>query len=443
MNIQISEHFSYSKLIRFTIPTIAMMIFTSIYGVVDGIFVSNFVGSDAFAAVNLIMPALMILGSIGFMIGTGGSALVSKTLGEGKKEKAKEIFSMLIMVVVVVGAALSLLGIVAIRGIAQMLGADESMMEYCVVYGRILLLGNVPFMLQNTFQSFLVVAERPQMGLKISIAAGVTNMVLDFLFVYLFQWGVVGAGLATVISQLVGSVIPLVFFFKKNASPLQLVKFEFDKNALIKSCTNGSSEMLTNLSMSLVNMLYNFQLMKFAGADGVAAYGIIMYVSFIFVGCYLGYSIGMAPVVSFHYGAGNHDELKSLFKKSLVIVGVASLVLTGAAELSAGILAGIFVSYDAGLLEMTTLAIQLYSISYLVNGINIFASAFFTALNDGLVSALISFLRTLVFQVVMIFLLPALFGLQGIWLAIVAAEILALWVSIFCFAKFRKKYHYA
>lgn len=442
MKIQISDHFNYRKLIRFTIPTIAMMIFTSIYGVVDGIFVSNCVGSDAFAAVNLIMPALMMLGSIGFMIGTGGSALVSKTLGEGKEQKAKEIFTMLIVVVIAVGGVLSLAGIVLIRYIAIWLGADEAMLEYCVVYGRILLIGNVPFMLQNTFQSFLVVAERPQMGLKISVAAGVTNMVFDFVFVYLFQWGVVGAGAATITSQLVGSVIPFAYFTKKNPSPLHFVRFEFDKNALIKSCTNGSSEMMTNLSMSLVNMLYNFQLMKFAGANGVAAYGIIMYVSFIFVGTYLGYSIGVAPIVGYHYGAGNHEELKNLFKKSLIIMIVASVVLTVTAELTAGTLASIFVAYDASLLVMTTVAIQLYSLSYIFNGVNIFASAFFTALNDGLVSAAISFLRTLLFQVVMIFLLPVLFGLEGIWLAIVAAEVMALVVSLFCFKKFGKKYHY-
>ena len=442
MNIQISDHFNYRKLIQFTIPTIAMMIFTSIYGVVDGIFVSNFVGSDAFAAVNLIMPALMIFGSIGFMIGTGGSALVSKCLGEGKEQKAKEIFSMLITVVIAVGAVLSVIGFAGIRQIANLLGADESMMEYCVVYGRILLLGNVPFMLQNTFQSFLVVAERPQMGLKISIAAGVTNMVLDFVFVYLLRWGVVGAGLATVMSQLVGSVIPLVYFMKKNPSPLQIVKFEFDKGSLLKSCMNGSSEMLTNLSMSLVNMLYNFQLMRFAGADGVAAYGIIMYVSFIFIGTYVGYSIGSAPIVSYHYGAGNQDELKNLFKKSLILICITAGSLTAMAELSSGLLAGIFVSYDAGLFAMTATAIRLYSLSYLVSGINIFASAFFTALNDGLVSAVISFLRTLVFQIIMIFLLPALFGLEGIWISVLAAEVLGLAVSVFCFKKYAKKYHY-
>lgn len=413
MKIQISDHFNYRKLIQFTIPTIAMMIFTSVYGVVDGIFVSNFVGSDAFAAVNLIMPVLMILGSIGFMIGTGGSALVSKTLGEGKEQKAKEIFSMLIAVVIVTGLVLALIGIVLIRPIARWLGADESLLEYCVVYGRILLIGNVPFMLQNTFQSFLVVAERPQMGLKISVAAGLTNMVLDFVFVYVMRWGVAGAGMATVTSQLVGSVIPLVYFIKKDSRPLRFVRFEWDKNSLFKSCTNGSSEMMTNLSMSLVSMLYNFQLMKFAGADGVAAYGIIMYVSFIFVSVYIGYSIG-----------------------------AASVMLTGTAEILAGRLAAIFVSYDAQLFAMTTLALRLYSISFIFSGVNIFASAFFTALNDGLISALISFLRTLLFQVVMIFLLPAMFGLEGIWLAIVVAELMALAVSVFCFKRFGKKYHY-
>lgn len=442
MKIQISEHFNYRKLIQFTIPTIAMMIFTSVYGVVDGIFVSNFVGSDAFAAVNLIMPVLMILGSIGFMIGTGGSALVSKTLGESKEQKAKEIFSMLIAVVIVTGLVLALIGIVLIRPIARWLGADESLLEYCVVYGRILLIGNVPFMLQNTFQSFLVVAERPQMGLKISVAAGLTNMVLDFVFVYVMRWGVAGAGMATVTSQLVGSVIPLVYFIKKDSRPLRFVRFEWDKNSLFKSCTNGSSEMMTNLSMSMVSMLYNFQLMKFAGADGVAAYGIIMYVSFIFVSVYIGYSIGAAPIVSYHYGAGNHKELKSLFRKSLVIVIAASVMLTGTAEILAGRLAAIFVSYDAQLFAMTTLALRLYSISFIFSGVNIFASAFFTALNDGLISALISFLRTLLFQVVMIFLLPAMFGLEGIWLAIVVAELMALAVSVFCFKRFGKKYHY-
>lgn len=442
MNIQISEHFSYRKLIKFTIPTITMMIFTSLYGVVDGIFVSNCVGSDSFAAVNLIMPVLMMLGSVGFMIGTGGSALVSMTLGQGKKERANEYFSMLIAFVIVTGLVLTGVGLIFMRKIAMLLGAEGAILEDCVLYGNVLLLANVAFMLQNCFQSFLVVAERPQMGLKISVAAGVTNMVLDFLFIYVFRWGVVGAAAATGISQIVGGGIPLLYFARKNSSPLHLVRFHFDGHALLKSCSNGSSEMLTNLSMSLVNMLYNIQLMKFAGADGVAAYGIIMYVSFIFSGTYLGYSIGIAPIVGYHYGADNRRELCSLLKKSLILIGTVAVVLTVAAELLSGILAGIFVSYDKELLAMTVTAIQIYSLSYFVSGFNIFGSAFFTALNNGAVSALISFLRTLLFQVVMIFLLPAVWGLNGIWFAVVAAELLALIVAVICFVANQKKYHY-
>ncbi len=442
MRIQISESFSYRKLIRFTIPTITMMIFTSIYSVVDGIFVSNFVGSAPFAALNLIFPAVMMLGAVGFMIGTGGSALVAKTLGEGKSEQANRYFSMLILCVVISGLALTVLGLLAVRRVAMLLGATGTMLEDCVLYGGILLLGNVAFMLQNSFQSFLVVAERPQLGLGISILAGVTNMVSDFLLIYVFRLGLAGAAWATVLSQVVGGIVPLIFFLRKNSTPLRLVRCRFDGRALWKSCMNGSSEMLTNLSMSLVNMLYNMQLMKYAGSDGVAAYGIIMYISFVFVATFLGYSIGVSPIVSYHYGAGHKGELKSLFQKSLVLVIASSVVLTGVAEGLSGVLAGIFVSYDKELLAMTTTAIRLYGISFLVNGINIFGSAFFTALNNGAVSALISFLRTLLFQVATILIMPLIWGLNGIWLAIVAAELLALVVTVVCFAVNRKKYQY-
>ncbi len=442
MRIQISESFSYRKLIRFTIPTITMMIFTSIYSVVDGIFVSNFVGSAPFAALNLIFPAVMMLGAVGFMIGTGGSALVAKTLGEGKSDQANRYFSMLILCVVISGLALTALGLLTVRRVAMLLGATGTMLEDCVLYGGILLLGNVAFMLQNSFQSFLVVAERPQLGLGISILAGVTNMVSDFLLIYVFRLGLAGAAWATVLSQVVGGIVPLIFFLRKNSTPLRLVRCRFDGRALWKSCMNGSSEMLTNLSMSLVNMLYNMQLMKYAGSDGVAAYGIIMYISFVFVATFLGYSIGVSPIVSYHYGAGHKGELKSLFQKSVVLVIVSSVVLTGVAEGLSGVLAGIFVSYDKELLAMTTTAIRLYGISFLVNGINIFGSAFFTALNNGAVSALISFLRTLLFQVATILIMPLIWGLNGIWLAIVAAELLALVVTAVCFAVNRKKYQY-
>ncbi len=442
MQIQLSEHFTYKKLIRFTFPTIVMMIFTSIYGVVDGLFVSNVAGSDAFASVNLIMPALMILGSVGFMIGTGGSALVSLTLGMGDKKRANEIFSMLIYFLIAAGIVISVIGTVIMEPVAKMLGADETTLENCVIYGRTLMIAMTSFLLQNAFQSFLVVAERPKMGLVVSVVAGVINMVLDFLFIYVFKMGVFGAALATGISQFAGSIVPLVYFLRKNSSPLKLVKTKFNFEYLIRSCANGSSEMLTNLSMSLVNMLYNFQLLKLAGANGVVAYGIIMYVGFIFAGTFIGYSIGAAPIVGYHYGAGNEAELKSLFKKSLILIGCAAVILTTMAELLSGVLAGVFVGYDVGLLEMTTVAIRLYVMCYLVAGFNIFASSFFTALNNGLISALISFLRTLVFQVVMIYILPVFWGLNGIWLAVVFAEILSLAVSVSCFIANKKKYNY-
>lgn len=443
MRIQLSEHFTYKKLIEFTIPTIVMMIFTSIYGVVDGIFVSNCVGSDAFAAVNLIMPAIMILGTLGFMIGTGGSALVSKTIGEGDKEKANRYFSMLIYLLVIVGIILTTCGIGLVSPMAKLLGADESMLEDCITYGRTLLIFLVPFCLQNAFQSFLIVAEKPTFGLTISIISGITNMILDFLLIYVFKMGVLGAALATGMSQVVGAIVPVIYFATKKNHVLQFKKTKFELKPILQACTNGSSEMLTNLSMSLVNMLFNVQLMKYAGSDGVVAFGIIMYVGFIFVGTYLGYSIGTAPIIGYHYGAENKEELKNLLKKSFKLIAITSIIMTGLAEILSKLLASIFVSYDAGLLEITTNAIRIFATSYLISGFNIFSSSFFTALNNGFVSAVISFLRTLVFQIIMIFLLPLIWGINGIWLAVLFAEILALIVSVACLVVNRKKYEYA
>ncbi len=442
MKIQLSDHFSYSKLIKFTLPTIAMMIFTSIYGVVDGVFVSNCVGSDAFAAVNLIMPIIMILGSVGFMIGTGGSAIVSKTLGEGKKEKANEYFSMLVYLCVVSGVILSVIGIIFTGPIAVLLGAKGSIAKDCVAYGRTVFFMLTGLFLQNAFQSFLVVAEKPKLGLFVTLLAGFTNMFLDFLFVYVLRFGVFGAALATGISQFVGSVIPIIYFAGGKNNVLKLTKCRFNKDIIIKTCINGSSEMVTNMSMSLVNILYNMQLMKYIGTNGVVAYGIIMYVGFIFVGTYMGYAVGSAPVISYHYGAGNKDELKNLFKRSLTIIIVSSVVMTLIAEIIAGYLAGIFVSYDNNLLELTTEAIRIYAVSYLISGVNIFASSFFTALNNGVVSAVISFMRMFVFQIVMILLLPVVLGISGIWTAVIAAEVLSVVISVMFLVKNRKKYSY-
>ncbi|MBO5339461.1 MAG: MATE family efflux transporter [Oscillospiraceae bacterium] len=442
MNIQLSDHFTYGKLFRFTLPSVIMMIFTSIYGVVDGIFVSNFVGKTPFAALNFIMPFLMIFGGLGFMVGTGGSALVSKTLGEGDRQRANGLFSMLIWTSCVVSVLLAVLGFVFMRPVARLMGAQGEMLEYCVLYGRILTIGLPAFILQNEFQSFLITAERPKMGLAVTVAAGVTNIVLDALLVAALELGLAGAAVATIISQIVGGMVPLVYFLLPNRCTLKLTRPCMNGRALARTCTNGSSELMTHWSMSLVNMLYNVQLMRFAGEDGVSAYGVIMYVNFIFISVFLGYSIGSAPLVGYHFGAQNTAELKNLYRKSLWIMGVLSLVLTGLGQALATPLAAIFVHYDAVLMEMTRRAFMLYALSFLMAGFNIFASAFFTALNDGLVSASISFLRTLVFQAASVLLLPLVLDLDGVWLAIVLAETLALGVSIFCFARFKGKYGY-
>lgn len=447
MKIQLSDHFTYGKLLRFTLPSIVMMIFTSIYSVVDGFFISNFVGTTPFAAINIIWPFLMICAAVGFMIGTGGSALVAKTLGEGKPEEANRVFSMLIYVSLVLGLVIAVLGMMFLRPISILLGAEGELLENCIFYGRFLLPVLPFFILQNEFQSFLITAENPGFGLAVTVAAGLTNVVLDALFVAVFRWGLAGAAIATAASQLVGGLVPLLYFLLSNKRSLQLVKTGFLPTAFRHACLNGSSEFVSNISMSVVSMLYNLQLIKLAGEDGVAACGVVMYVSFIFIAVFLGYSIGSAPVISFHYGAGHQAELQGLFRKSLVIIGILSAGLTVVAEVFARPLSTIFVGYDPVLLELTVRAFTMYSFSYLLTGFNIFGSAFFTALNDGLTSAAISFLRTLVFQSTAVLLLPLLLPAQlkldGIWLSIAAAETLALLVTVFFFLKKRKKYGYA
>lgn len=442
MTIQLSEHFNYKKLLRFVFPSIIMMIFTSIYGVVDGLFVSNYAGKTAFAAVNLIMPFLMILGALGFMFGTGGSAIVAKTMGEGDTERANRYFSMIVLVTIISGVIITAAGIVLLRPISIMLGAQGQMVEYCVLYGRIIMLAQTAFMLQNVFQSFFVTAEKPHLGLAVTVAAGVTNMILDWLLVAVIPCGIAGAAVATALSQLVGGILPLIYFLRKNSSTLRLTKTSVEWKVLLKSCINGSSELMTNLSLSLVNMLYNWQLIKMAGEDGIAAYGVIMYVNFVFISVFIGYSIGSAPVISYHYGADNHSELKSLFRKSLFLIGIWSVMMVVSGIVLSSPLSKVFVGYDAALFEMTKHGFKLYALSFLVCGFNIFGSAFFTALNNGVISAAISFLRTFAFQTVTVIVLPMLFGLDGIWLAMTFAELLALGVTGIFFIANRKRYYY-
>ncbi len=440
--IQLSDHFTYARLFRFVLPSIVMMVFTSIYGVVDGLFVSNFAGKTAFASINLIMPFLIILGAMGFMLGTGGTALVSRVLGEGDKEHANKYFSMITLFGILLGVILTVVGVLAMRPMAILLGATEAMVDDCVLYGRIVVCFLTSFMLQNMFQSFLIAAERPKFGLLITLAAGVTNMVLDALFVGVFRWGIAGAAIATGISQTVGGVVPLMYFLFSKSSPLRLRWTEFEAQPLLRSCANGSSELMSNISGSLIGMLYNAQLMRFLGEDGVATYGVLMYVQFIFVAIDIGYSIGCAPIISYHYGARNHPELRNLLMKGLKVMGILGIVMTIAAISLSGTLANIFVGYDATLCELTRHAFHLFSFAFLLAGFNIFLSSFFTALNNGGVSAAISFLRTLVFQAASVILLPMALDVDGLWWAASAAEALAFVVSIGFLLAMKGKYHY-
>ena len=442
--IRLSDHFNYSRLLKFTAPSIAMMVFTSIYGVVDGFFVSNFAGKTPFTAVNLIMPVLMIVATVGLMFGTGGTAIVAKTMGEGDREKANRYFSLFVYFAFGTGVVLAVAGIVFIRPIAVFLKAEGELLENCVTYATIILCALPFYVLQLLFQSFFVTAEKPHLGLAVTISSGVTNMVLDAVLVILLpqEYKLAGAAIATAMSQLVGGVAPLVYFFRKNSSLLKLTSTRFDGRAIVKAATNGSSEFMSNVSMSIVAMLYNARLMEYAGEDGVAAYGVMMYVSMIFSAAFIGYSIGTAPVVGYHDGAKNHAELKSVLRKSLIIIGAFGVAMVAAAQILAWPLAKMFVGYDDNLVDMTISGFRIFALSFVFTGFAIYSSGFFTALNDGLASALISFLRTLVFQVAAVMILPEIWDLNGIWISIVAAEVMAVLLSVIFLITKRKKYHY-
>ena len=440
--IQLSDHFTRKRLLRFSLPSIVMMVFTSIYGVVDGYFVSNYTGKTPFAAVNLIMPFLMILGGVGFMFGTGGGALIAKTMGEGKAEKADKLFSMTVFASILCGLVLTAVGLLFLRPFARLMGAEGELLENSLLYGTINLIALPFYILQYEFQCLFATAEKPKLGLYVTVASGVANMVLDWLLVAVLPFGLAGAAAATATSQFIGGVFPLIYFARKNSSRLHLTRCRLELRPLGRICANGSSELMGNISMSLVNMLYNVQLMQYVGEDGIAAYGVLMYVSMIFQAIFIGYSVGTAPIVSYHYGAQNREELKSLLRKAIFIVAIAALCMFAAGELLAAPLSRLFVAYDEELLQMTTHAFAIFSFSFLFSGFVINGSSFFTALNDGLTSALISFLRTLVFQVAAVLLFPLLWGLDGIWFSIVAAEIMAVLATIFFLLKKQKKYGY-
>ena len=442
--IKISDHFSYSKLIRFTIPSIAMMIFTSVYSVVDGFFVSNYVGKTSFAAVNLIMPFLMIVAAVGLMFGTGGTALVAKTFGEGDNEKANALFSLFTCTAFALGVIISIFSILNIRSVAVFLGAEGELLENCVTYGRIVLLALPFFILQLFFQSFFVAAEKPRIGLVVTVGAGVTNMVLDAVLIMLLPqaYKLAGAAIATALSEVVGGAVPLFYFYRRNNSILHLGKVHFDTHAIWKACTNGSSVFMSYFSVSIVGMLYNIQLLAYAGENGVAAYGIMMYVSFVFAAGFLGYSLGTAPVIGYHYGACNQSELQSILRKSVTLIAMVTIVMVLVAQIGAVPLATIFAGYDKELMALTVTGFRIFSLSFLFMGFGVFGSAFFTALNDGVTSAIIAFFRTLVFEAGAILFLPKIFGADGIWMSVVVAECMAVILMTFFLKIKQKKFGY-
>ena len=442
MRVQLSDHFNYSRIFRFTLPSIIMMVFSSLYVIVDGLFVSNLVGSNALASVNIIMPAASVIGAFGFMLGVGGNAQVAKTLGEGENEKACRYFSLIVVTILVLGFSLSALCLIFIEPLCRFLGASEKLMDYCTAYGAVMLAGGTLFMLQVTFQIFFVTAEKPTLGLIFTVAAGVTNMVFDYIFIAVMKLGITGAALATVLGYAVGGVIPFFYFLLPNNSLLRFKKPIFDLPMLLRSSANGASEMVSNLSYSLVTFLYNYQTMRIAGENGVAAITVILYVNMIFNAIIMGYSFGIAPVIGFHYGAENHGELQNLFRRCLKIIAAVSLLMVVTAQVTAGPVTDIFCGGNADLEKMTTSGFRLYALSFLVCGFNIFGSSFFTALCNGKISATISFLRTLVMETGMLLLLPTLFGLIGVWLAVPITEAVTFLVVLYFCITQRKKYRY-
>ncbi|MCH5159626.1 MAG: MATE family efflux transporter [Clostridiales bacterium] len=445
MAIQLSDHFTYKRLLRFVMAPIFMMIFTSIYSVVDGFFVSNFAGHDAFVAINLIFPVIMILGCVGFMFGAGGTAIVSKTLGEGDKKRANEYFTLVVAVTFVIGVVFGVAVYFVLPPIVSLIGGTGAVGEDAVKYSRILMASLPFFMLQNLFQSFFITAEKPKLGFVFTVCSGVANMVLDALFIAVFNWGIAGAAVATAIAQAVGGIAPVIYFACKNNSLLRFVRTKWYPRALLLACFNGSSELLGNIAMSLVSIIYNLQLFKIAGedGDGVAAFGVIMYVQFVFIAIFIGYCLGVAPIVGYNFGANNRKELQNIFKKSLIIIAITSVVMTALAVSLADVIAWVYMFNDTPeLIPMTARGMRLYSICFLFSGFCMFCSSFFTALNNGLISAIVSFGRTLVFQIVCIYVLPIFFGLDGIWLATPVAEFLSVVLCLVMFVVNNKRYGY-
>ena len=436
-NIELAGHYGYRRIVRSVLPSIGMVLVVSVYSIVDGFFVANFAGKTGFAAINLTFPAIMMIGSLGLMIGTGGAELVAKIKGEGYPEKANRVFTMLVQFGLSLGVLLGIALTVAAPWVARWLGADEPMMEECVTYLRLNMIGMPGFVLQCAFQSFYMAAERPQLGTLMSIVAGVTNILLDAILVWALGLGVTGAAIATAAGCTVGGLFPVYYFSsRRNKGSLRILPTRILWPYIGKACSNGLSEYVSSISMNIVTLCYNLQLMRYLGEDGVSAYGVVMYIAFIFAAVFLGYNIGITPIIGYHYGAGDIKEQRSLFRKSLTIIGVLGLLMAGTAETFASPLARVFVGYDAALTALTIRAMRIYMLAFLITGINMFVSALFTGLNNGVVSAVASFMRTLVFELACVWMLPALLGIDGIWMSWGIAEVLSLVLCAFLVGRF-------
>ena len=436
------RHFTVPALLRFTLPTIGMMIFMSAYVMVDGFFVSNFAGETAFAAVNFTYPIISILGTLGFMFGTGGSAIVAKTRGEGDPDRANREFSLLVYAAAAAGLIFAVIGTIALKPLLMLMGAEGNLLTQCLRYGRLLAICIPTTILQYLFQELMITAGKPGLAFRVTVASGITNIVLDALLIVGLHMEVLGAAIGTVAGEVVGSVIPLIYFARPNDSALRLGPTRLDWRMLGRTCVNGSSEMVSNIAASLVGIAYNVQLLAYLGEAGVSAYGILEYVAFFTVAILIGFVSGAAPLMSFQYGAQNRVEMQSLFRKCVGIVVVCGLILFALVRVLVDPLAGVFVGYDPDLHALTIHAMLIYSWALLFSGFNMYGSSLFTSLSNGLISAVISFVRTLVFEIGAVLLLPRLFGPDGIWYSGVVAGVAAFILTVAFVLGYAKRYGY-
>lgn len=441
MTNSIAQKFNVFTLLKFAFPTMVMMVFMSLYTIVDGIFVSRLVGSNALSAVNIVYPVISLLIACGIMLSTGGSAIVARQMGEKREQEARENFSMLAVVSVLTGIVILVLGLMFLEPICRILGGTPVLLEDCKIYLGVLLGFGPLTMLQMLFQTFFVTAGKPGLGLGLTLTGGVVNMVLDYVFMGPMQMGVLGAALATGLGQAIMAVAGVVYFLKVKGN-LYFVKPVFRGNILLQSCGNGSSEMVSNLSTAVVTFLFNITMLKLAGEDGVAAITIVLYGQFLFTALYLGFSMGVAPVVSFNYGNQNHAQLKRIYKICIGFILGSSVFILGIALLFSEPIVGIFTGEENHTYELAVEGFFQFSFNYLFAGINIFASALFTSLSNGKISAIISFCRTFVFITVSIVLLPRVMGITGVWLSVPLAELVTLFISITYLKGQKEVYHY-